>query len=140
MEVRPFTPLDLHVMDIQPIQRPSYERMHEDTHIAMSQHIAYTAWMDDVPVASAGIMPVNAYRGQAWAYVSRQLRLAAVGVHRAVVRALDEAPYRRVEMTVRLDFPQARRWARMLGFEEVMVRERYGESDGSGHILCARIR
>jgi hypothetical protein len=62
--------------------------------------------------------PGNTVRAVAWALLIHPMpRPCFVHVHRAVARALAEAPYTRIEAQVDTRFGKSLRWTRLLGFE-----------------------
>lgn len=77
---------------------------------------------DGVAVASFGVNEDIRYNtGMAWGVVSSLAGEHFRGIHRAVVAYLAGCQYDSVYMTVRKDFKNGNRWAKMLGFE--MERE-----------------
>lgn len=78
---------------------------------------SYTAIVDGRPIACAGIVEQWAHRGLAWALLGEESGQHFVAITRAVKRMLAIAHYHRIEMHVNAEFPQAMRWAEMLGFE-----------------------
>lgn len=98
----------------------------------------YTGRLDDGTLcACAGIVVPWPGLGMAWAVVSPVGTRHPVGVHRAVLWGLHylarDMGLRRVETTVRADFPRGRRWAQALGFQEESLMPKYG-ADGSDHL------
>lgn len=78
---------------------------------------AYSAVHGDAVFACAGIIPQWEGRALAWALIASEAGPHMVAIHKAVRRALDIHPFRRVETAVASDFAQGHRWATMLGFE-----------------------
>lgn len=75
-----------------------------------------------------------------WACVSVKAGARMLALHRAAKPVLDRQPYKRIETTVRTDFEQGHRWARMMGFQMEAARmECYGP-DGQDYSLYARVR
>lgn len=93
------------------------------------------------PVAAAGIQEMWPGRGHAWALLGRDAGPHLLDVTRATRRALDCAPFRRVEITVDKDFHAAIRWAILLGFRLETPRPMRGYTpDGRACYLFARVK
>lgn len=89
-------------------------------------------------LAMAGVYQLWEDRGVAWALLSPNMGASFMPVHRAILRALDVAPYRRVEMYAAAHIPEAPRWAKALGFQsEGVMRAFHG---GMDYELFARVR
>lgn len=99
----------------------------------------YTALDGDEVVACAGTTELTPNRALAWAYISKDVGPRMLQVTKAVKRYLSIAPYRRIEMDVDCEFPEAHRWARMLGFELECPRRRAYTPDGRDCALYARV-
>jgi hypothetical protein len=76
----------------------------------------------------------------AWAFIAKTDPKNFLKGHRAVKRFLDGCYTQRIEMTVDCDFPEAHRWAKMLGFTMECERMKYYSPDGRDCALYARIR
>jgi hypothetical protein len=100
---------------------------------------SYTAMVDGDPVAAAGILPQWHGRAIAWAFLSTMGAGQFIGVHRAVKSFLDGCYVQRIEMTVDCDFPEAHRWAEMLGFNMEAERMEAYSLDGRDCALYARV-
>jgi len=100
---------------------------------------AYTLMDGDTPLLTAGILPQWEDRAIAWAYLSEMGPRKFVGAHRAVKNFLDACYTKRVEMTVDVNFPEAHRWAKMLGFKMEAERMVAYSPDGRDCSLYARI-
>lgn len=99
---------------------------------------AYSAVDGDAVFACAGLIPQWQGRALAWALIAEEAGRHMVGIHKAVRRALDMHPFRRVETAVASDFMQGHRWAVMLGFERE-GRMRAYTPDGQDCDLYARV-
>jgi ABC-type branched-subunit amino acid transport system substrate-binding protein len=73
-------------------------------------------------------------------YLSPNAGPHMVRITKAVRRFLQACPYRRVEMTVDLDFEAGHRWANMLGFRLEAGRMLAYRPDGGTCSLYARVR
>lgn len=85
------------------------------TLMTLEQQNSWTVVVDGEPVACGGTMMQWPGRHQAWMYLNKDSGQHMLLVTRAVRRALDKVAGR-VELTVRSDFEQGHRWAKMLGF------------------------
>jgi hypothetical protein len=72
---------------------------------------------EGMPVCVAGVLPIWEGRGLAWALLAWDAGPYMREITRATVEALDLCPCHRIELYAKPDFPEANRWARMLGFE-----------------------
>ena len=100
---------------------------------------SWTAMVDGDPVAIGGTWEVWPGRHIAWAAMNAAVRPHMGYVTAAARRVLDAAEGR-VEMTVRKDFEQGHRWARLLGFQvETPELLHYGRK-GETHVGYVRIR
>jgi hypothetical protein len=106
---------------------------------ALEAHPSYTAVDNDTPLAAAGVIPQWQGRSIAWAFLSPMGPRQFVGVHRAVKNFLDACYTQRIEMTVDVDFPEAHRWAKMLGFKMEAERMEAYSPDGRACALYARV-
>jgi hypothetical protein len=88
----------------------------------------------------AGLIPLWPGRAQAWAYLDRGCGGSFVAIHREVSRFFDVCEYKRLEIIVRSDFPEAHRWARLLGFECEAPLMRAYLPCGSDAALYARVK
>lgn len=108
-----------------------------DTLMTLEKQNSWSAVIDGKPIACGGTLQHWPGRHQAWTYMtphtSRHMRF----ITRAVESALEKVTGR-IELTVRADFPQGQRWAKMLGFKvETPCLEDYGPQ-GEAHIGYVR--
>jgi len=102
---------------------------------------AWTATVDGVPVAAAGVVELWPGRGHAWALLDEEASRHMLRITRAIAFALDAVPFRRVEMHVDAEFAAASRWAEMLGFvRETPQPMRAYTPDGRDCYLYARVK
>tara|TARA_R110000787_G_scaffold160287_4_gene273992 strand:- start:1341 stop:1763 length:423 start_codon:yes stop_codon:yes gene_type:complete len=106
---------------------------------ALEEHTSYSAEVDGQIIASSGIIPMWHGRGMAWAFLSEMGPRHFMGVHKAIKRALDNCYIQRIEITVDCDFPQAYRWANLLGFTMEAECMRAYTPDGRDCALFARV-
>ena len=140
IDVVPFKAEHLAVMRLQDAQAHLSEWITKEQGEALEALDSYTAMHNGVPVGAAGIIPQWEGRSLAWSFLTQTGPKHFLAVHRAVKRALDACDVRRLEMTVDCDFPQAHRWARMLGFYMECERMTHYSPDGRDSSLYVRIR
>ena len=140
MIVVPFERWHLERMVIQQRQQGLEHLLTNEVFAALVGCQSYTALDGEEVLACAGVLEVAPGRAAAWAYISQDVGRRMRGVTRAVKGFLDMAQYRRIEMDVDCEFPQAHRWARMLGFEMECERRRSFTPDGRDCALYARVR
>lgn len=98
----------------------------------------YSAVEGDEVFACAGFYPQWEGRAIVWALVSGDAGRHFVRIHRAVLRAFEMHPYRRVETAVADGFAEGDRWAQMLGFKCEGLMQSYLPGGGDAW-LYARI-
>ena len=99
-----------------------------------------TIFKDGIPVLCGGV--IEQWPGNAilWSFVGSGLTPGEFfTIHGLVKRFVRALPFRRVEMHVEADFPQAHRWARALGFACEAPRMRKFLMDGRDGALYARV-
>ena len=106
---------------------------------ALEKKPSFSALVGETPIAVAGIIPQWPGRAVAWAFLSDTGPKYFLGVHRAVQGFLDGCDTPRIEMTVGCEFPEAHRWARMLGFTMEAGYMKGYAPDGSDCALYARV-
>ncbi len=99
---------------------------------------AFTMLSYSFPVAAAGLIEVHPHYATAWALLGWDAGEVMLAMTRAIRQVLAAAVYSRVDTTVRTDFPQGQRWARMLGLERRCTMAKWGP-DGSDFDLYERI-
>lgn len=79
-------------------------------------------------------------RAEAWCLLAREVPTRLwPAIHRAALRGIEAAGFRRVEATAKQGFEPAGKWLRMLGFVPEGVMPAYGP-DGADHMRWARVR
>ncbi len=140
MIVVPFEREHLHRMVIQQKQQGLEHLVTPDVCGVLEGGQSYTALDGDEVVACAGVVEITQGRAVAWAYISQDVGRRMRFVTRAVKNFLDLTQFRRIEMDVDCEFPQAHRWAKMLGFEMECERRRSFTPDGRDCALYAMVR
>ena len=140
MIVVPFEREHLHRMVIQQKQQGLEHLVTPDVCGVLEGGQSYTALDGDEVVACAGVIEITQGRAVAWAYISQGVGRRMRFVTRAVKNFLDLTQFRRIEMDVDCEFPQAHRWAKMLGFEMECERRRSFTPDGRDCALYAMVR
>ncbi len=111
---------------------PEYGKMLEGMY-------AYSLIDGDEVLCCAGLMQVWEGRSLGWALVSRKAGKHFMEIHRNVAAAIRMCPDRRVEIAVDSEFPEGKRWAKMLGLTYEGTMRGYGV-DGRDHDLYARVK
>ena len=146
--IRDFRPSDVKQMTVQEAQLGDYaiigSMTDDDWAKAGSLGVARTACKGSTVYGCAGLMKVWDGRAIAWALLSNRVhRYHLLFITRWIMCFLDwcgeDMNLRRIETPVRCDFPQAARWAEMLGFEQE-GRMTYYCPDGTSSFLYARTR
>jgi hypothetical protein len=140
MITAPFQYEDLMLLKLQPAQMHLSEWVSEAQGRALEEFPSYTGWYEGMPVISAGVIPQWAGRSIAWAFLTEVPPHVMPSVHKAVLKFLDGCYTKRIETSVRCDFPAGHRWARMLGFEMEAERMKAYGADGFDAALYARVR
>lgn len=99
----------------------------------------YTAIGQGGVIAIAGVHEYWEGRGEAWILTTAMKKKEFLAIHRAAIRFLD-GHRGRVECVVAADFPQGKRWARMLGFQPESTVMRQYFPNGGDAFLYARVR
>lgn len=90
-------------------------------------------------LAMGGIIRIWEGRGQAWMFISKNVRPHMTALHRLVKTILINSDLRRIEATVDVGFDAGMRWMKMLGFEMEGYMKGYMPG-GSDAVLFARVR
>lgn len=127
---------------VQPAQQGDAAAIAPEDLREVESEQSMTAFDEAGPFACAGLIAVPGWHGQrmlAWALLGRRLGAARLlFITRAILRALEACPARRIEMTVDSGFPAGILWAARLGFTAEGRMRGYGP-DGRDHYLFARI-
>lgn len=110
----------------------------DETLAQLERQNSWTGVVDGRPVVCAGTYTQWRGRHTAWAYLGKGTGPYMKWITKRV-RANLANVQGRIELTVRSDFPQGQRWARLLGFEvEAPLLRKYGPL-GEDHIGYVRI-
>lgn len=140
MRIVPFEPDHLKLLLLQPSQAMMQSTLTNAEYAQSLFHAgpAYSAVQGDAVFACGGLIPQWQGRAIAWALISAEAGPHFITITKAVRRALDLHPFRRVETAVRHDFPQGHRWAAMLGFKPEGLMRSY-TPDGHDCDLYAKV-
>jgi hypothetical protein len=139
-EVVPFKAEHLAAIKLQSMQAHLSNWVTMEQGRGLEEYPSYTAMIDGTPVGAAGVLHMWAGRSMAWAFISKTNPHSFLRSHRTVKKFLDGCYTKRIEMTVDCDFPEAHRWAKMLGFTMECERMKHYSPDGRDCALYARIR
>lgn len=114
------------------LTNPDYAKMLEGMY-------AYSLIDGDDVLCCAGLMQVWPGRSVGWAMISGKAGKHFMEIHRNVAAAIRMCPDRRVEIAVDSEFPEGKRWAKMLGLTYEGRMRAYG-TDGRDHDLYARVK
>jgi hypothetical protein len=114
------------------LNNPDYAKMLEGTN-------AWTLIDGDEVLCCGGMLKMWEGRSVAWALMSANAGRKFMEIHRNVAAAFRMCPDRRVEIAVDSEFPQGKRWAKMLGLTYEGTMKGYGV-DGRDHDLYARVK
>lgn len=141
IEVLSFSPADLDQMEVQPMQA---HRIGADkarwARVGREGGPAWTVRNEAGRILlCGGFIVIHSHYALAWTVLAEGKGADFVAMTRRVRFALDSAPWRRVELHTDPEFPEAARWARLLGFRCEGQYEAVLE-DGSDQCVWARIR
>ena len=101
--------------------------------------VAWTALRGEEVVCIAGVIEIWANRGKAGVLLSENAGRELLAITRALKRYLLLGEFKRLEAVVSCRWPEAQRWARMLGFREEVARAEAYNPDGSDAAVFVRI-
>lgn len=115
IDVAPFVPAHLIGFEVQPSQRSSFELQPD----AMSASFgdAWTALLDGKALSCGGFVELWPGRAYLWGLLSIHAGPHMLALTRIARFAIGLAPYRRVEMAADAAYPEAGRWAGLLGMQ-----------------------
>lgn len=91
---------------------------------------AFTGFVEDIPIAVAGIMIPWPGLGTAWSFTTAQVAQFPCAFHRGIKRKIEEIAVekglRRLQMDIPHDHVVSRRWALRLGFRREGAMPKYG--------------
>ena len=100
---------------------------------------SWTLLADTEPVACGGTMEMWPGRHQVWVYTTPTAGRCMVRISR-LAKLIIEPIVGRIESTVRADFKQGHRWAKMMGFEVEAPLMRGYSPRGEDHVGYVRIQ
>lgn len=107
---------------------------------AWSPGLAWTAWIDDAPVAAFGVSASFHGLGSGWAYGTKHMpkvmKAATLFALRTVKPMLIAQGFRRIEVRSAEDHDLSHAWLERLGFEREGIAKNYG-SDGRSFVTYA---
>lgn len=104
-----------------------------------SMPYAFTFLAQGEPVAFAGLREYWPGRAEGWAMFLPEAGRHFVQLHREVMAFLNDAPVRRIEAAVEVDFERGHRWVHALGFEKETGLLKCFFMNGKDAILYARV-
>ena len=146
MEVVPFEAS--HLGSIQPrwpftLDAAGNEELMERAASTAGAGPAWTAVVEDEPVACGGIVLLWPGVGEAWTFAGAGLDRSGLAFHRAVTAELEticrQHRLHRVQAACHANHKQGRRWLNLLGFREEGLMQFYGPH-GHDFIRFARVR
>lgn len=139
LHVEPLMAEHIDALRVQPAQLEVGHITREQLLSLVGEH-SFAGMVGDQVVGIAGAVEMWAGRAQAWAQIGVDAGPHWPGIHGAVLRFLELAPYRRVEIAVDCAWPAAHRWARALGFVLEAERMRAFTPGGRDAALYARVK
>jgi RimJ/RimL family protein N-acetyltransferase len=143
MIVLPFATYHLRQLRLQQVQRdalgPLFDTQDYGDFLARSE--AYTCVHDGRVVACVGIVEAWKGRGMAWALLGNDVGADCMrAITKKTMRWMKEQDrFTRIETTCDVDFPQAHRWLRLMGFSCEAECMRKFSPDGRDQALYARV-
>lgn len=127
MKVIPFRPEHVMAVKLQPMQAEALPELSLEYGRELAERgPAFTGMVADTVVACGGMATLGADIWYLWALISLQANMLAVT--RAAKTMLGLYQNGLQYMAIRSDFPQARRWATMLGFR--LEQSQFAEASG----------
>lgn len=138
---RPFEATDLLLIDLQPGQCKPEFRLDEQygQWLKENSYCAYTIEHEGAVVAVGGAIELWPGRAEVWLLLDKRAGRIMSSVHRRVLRFITALPHHRVETGCEIDWPEAHRWLKMLGFEHERTARKYMPS-GRDIDIYVRIR
>lgn len=142
MEVRTFQPQDLYTIAdrLQTAQLGLHNVLRDNSYgeALAKAGPCFTAESGGEVIACIGTIPQWARYQRAWALLSGDAGRSMVSLTRRIARWLRFHNDGRVDTSVHCDFPQAIRWAEMLGFRNEGLMRRF-DPDGRDCYLFAQV-
>lgn len=105
-----------------------------------SKEFSWTITEDGIPLSILGVYCLHDGCYRAFTYFNEDKKPSPLFVTKVAKLLLKDGPLldpsmRRIEATIRRDFPMAIRWATLLGFEYEGILHDFDEDDGSDHLM-----
>lgn len=141
IEFRPFKAEHLRYLTPQSEQRLSHAILVSSEYAReMETNFALSAWDGAKCVAAAGCVPIFGHRAVAWALLSNDAADHMLAITRKVRSAITMLPYRRIEISVDVDFAHGHRFAKLIGMtRETEPLKAYG-ARGNDEIMYAVVK
>lgn len=140
MNLREIRPTDIDEITLQTQQAYMRKLINDQYKETVTRSaVGFTLEDDGLVIGCGGIIPFWQGRGEAWTLLSNAAGPRMLTVTRIVRRVLNGVDFDRVQMTTDVGFPEAERWAQMLGFEYEGTMRSYFP-DGRSAKLWARVR
>lgn len=124
---KPLCADDLMRLDVQQWQRvPEYEITPEYcAFLVDNSHSGVTVWADDKIICAGGAIEIWNGRAEVWTLIDKDAGPWMLGLTRVVERFVAMMPFHRLETCCEVNWPQAHRWLKMLGFEHERLARKY---------------
>lgn len=116
LEYQPFKSGHLRYLAPQRTQRYDHAIMLNSEYAKIVDgNFGLSAWEGNTCVAAAGCVPIFGSRAVAWAILSNDAAPYMLQIVRKVRHTMALLPYQRIEISVRADFEDGKRFARLIG-------------------------
>lgn len=138
---KPFEADDLLAIDLQPWQRqPEFDLTADyGEWLKENSYCAYAIVNDGKIIGAGGAIEIWPGRAEVWLLLDKAAGVVMSSVHKITTRFLDSLPHSRVETGCEIEWPEAHRWLRMLGFTHERMARKYMPS-GRDIDIYVRIR
>lgn len=118
LEYQPFRSGHLRFLAPQRLQKYDHAIMLNSEYAnIVDNNFGLSAWDGSRCVAAAGVVPIFTGRAVAWAILSNDAAPYMLQIVRKVRRTMANLPYRRIEIAVRADFEDGKRFASLIGMK-----------------------
>lgn len=139
MNIVPFKAEYFHRLNIQPSQAHTRAYITDASLAALEFTGGGVAVLEgDEVLAVGGVFPAWPGRGVAWVLNSERFCKMPLTFVRVLRKVLADAPFRRIELTITCDTPNATKFAKVLGFELEIPRMKHYGVDGSDQAQYVR--
>lgn len=140
MHVVPYEARHMRDIELQSGQRGDLPWLDAQHAQFLETQQSFTVLDGDEVLFIGGVMRMWEGRGQAWCFMAQGIGKRFVTLHRLVRKFFDAQDYRRLEAQVYLNFEQAHRWMRLLGFTLEYAPAKAFFPDGSDAAFYARVK